>query len=177
MTSSIPILLISGPVGVGKTAVGNEVSEVLERDGVPHTFIDFDQLRYTFPRPDDDPRGNRLGLQNLAAIWENGSRAGALNLVVSYVIEERSFIDSLLQLIPAGQVTTVQLSASMETLCTRLMQREIGSGLDWHLKRAVALSAILAAESAPANLRMATDGLQVIDIAQELVSRCQWRLP
>ena len=175
MTSNIPILLISGPVGVGKTAVGNEVAEVLERDGVPHTFIDFDQIRYTYPRPDDDPWGNRLGLQNLAAIWENCSRAGALNLLVSYVVEEHSFIDSLSQIIPGGQVTTVQLSANHETLSARLKRREIGSGLDWHINRAAELSAILAADSTPADHRIATDDRDVIDIAEELASKLQWR--
>lgn len=175
MASNIPILLISGPVGVGKTAVGNEVAEVLERDDVPHTFIDFDQIRYTYPRPDDDPWGNRLGLQNLAAIWENCSRAGALNLLVSYVVEEHSFIDSLSQVIPGGQVTTVQLSASTEILSARLEGREIGSGLDWHINRAAELSAILAVDSTPADYRIATDNRDVIDIAEELASKLQWR--
>lgn len=176
MKSSIPILLISGPVGVGKTAVGNEVADILEREGIPHTFIDFDQIRYTYPRPDDDPWGNRLGLQNLAGIWSNCSQAGALNLVVSYVVEESSFIDSLRQFIPEGRVSVVQLSASMETLTSRLRRREIGSGLDWHINRAAELSSILVDDSVPCEHRVVTDGRAVIDIAEDIVSRVQWRL-
>ena len=66
-----PIVLISGPVGVGKSTVGCEVAEILERQETSHTFVDFDQIRYTFPRPADDPWGNLLGLENLQAIWRH----------------------------------------------------------------------------------------------------------
>jgi len=78
-----PVLVLSGPVGVGKTSVGEEVSEVLNTQGIPHTFVDFDQLRYTYPRIPKDPWNNGLGLKNLNAIWKNGFSRGARNLVLS----------------------------------------------------------------------------------------------
>jgi len=95
LNSSAPIVLISGPVGVGKSVVGNEVSTILEQCGIPHTFIDFDNIRQTYPKPDDDPWGNQLGLENLAAIWHNCLKYRSLNLVISYVVEDISFIDQL----------------------------------------------------------------------------------
>ena len=119
MSSPIPIVLISGPVGVGKSTVGGELAEVLEREKTPHTFIDFDHIRYTYPRPVDDPWGNRLGLANLSGIWANCRKAGALNLVVSYVVEERSFLDSMLEIIPEGAISTIQLSATLDSLKSR----------------------------------------------------------
>jgi len=70
-----------------------------------------------------DPWGNRLGLENLGAIWRNCSQSGALNLVVSYVIEDETFIEQLLKTIPEADVCTIQLSADKATLATRLKGR------------------------------------------------------
>ena len=174
MNRKIPIVLISGPVGVGKTAVGGEVVDILERNRTPHTFVDFDQIRYTYPRPDDDPWGNWLGFDNLAAIWRNCSRSGSLNLVISYVVEDVSFIDTLTRVIPEGEVTTVQLSASMETLEARLSGREIGSGLGWHINRAGELVDSLVLATTPSDYRIDTNGRTVIEIAEEIVSNIEW---
>ena len=176
MNQKFPVLLISGPVGVGKSVVGGEVAEILERNKTPHTFIDFDQIRYTYPRPDDDPWGSRLGLENLAAIWRNCSRSGSLNLIVSYVVEHASFIDMLLDVIPEGDISTVQLTADLETLKARLIGREVGSGLNWHMNRAGELISSLAAASTPCDHRINTERRVVTDIAEEIVSKVTWRL-
>lgn len=176
MDNKIPVVLISGPVGVGKTSVGNEVAKVLERNRTPHTFIDFDQIRYTYPRPDDDPWGNQLGFANLAAIWGNCSRSGSLNLVVSYVVEDISFINMLLEVIPEAEVKTMQLSASLETLEARLSVREIGSGLNWHISRSAELADSLAEVITPSDYRINTDRRTVIEIAEEIVKKIDWRI-
>jgi hypothetical protein len=176
MNTMIPIVLVSGPVGVGKSVVGGEVAEILERNGTPHSFVDFDQIRFTFPRPADDPWGNRLGFENLGAIWRNCSRYGSLNLIISDVVEDESFLGTLKQTIPEGDVSTIQLSASLDTLEARLRKREIGSGLDWHLNRAGELLDSLAQPGTPSDHRIATDSRTVVEIAEEVVSKIAWRL-
>lgn len=175
MNKTIPIVIISGPVGVGKSVVGGEVATILERNKTPHTFIDFDQIRYTYPRPVDDPWGNRLGLENLTAIWRNCSRSGSLNLIISYVVEDASFIDMLIESIPEGDVSVVQLSAKLETLKTRLSGREVGSGLTWHINRAGELVTSLTEESTPSDYRINTDNRTVTDVAEEIVNNMKWR--
>jgi len=176
MKQKFRILLVSGPVGVGKTSVGNEIAEILERNQIPHTYVDFDQLRCTYPRPKDDPWGNRLGLENLDSIWRNCSQSGALNLVISYVVEDKSFIERLLKIIPGADVSTIQLSADTATLEARLKGREIGSGLEWHLNRASELLSSLKAASTPSDYRISTEGRDVVDIAEEIVSKIDWRM-
>ena len=47
MLAKTPIAVISGPVGVGKSSTADELSEIMENDEVPHTYIDLDHLRYT----------------------------------------------------------------------------------------------------------------------------------
>ena len=76
-TNPIPLLVISGPVGTGKTTIGNEVSSSLERQGVAHTFIDMDTLAETYPRPPDARFGDRLALLNLCDVWANCAATGS----------------------------------------------------------------------------------------------------
>lgn len=83
----VATLLISGPVGAGKSAVAAEVSEILSRRKIAHAVIDFDALAATYPRPADDPFGSRLAITNLRDVWRNAAAAGARNLVIARVLE------------------------------------------------------------------------------------------
>lgn len=170
-----PVLVLSGPVGVGKTTVGEEVSEILDKEGVPHTFIDFDQLRYTYPSIPEDPWSNGLGLQNLESIWKNCFRRGARNLVLSTVIEEQKSVNDLSLAVPGSKLITIQLFASPETLKARVEKREIGSGLDWHKNRALELLEILSSDSVPCDFRIDTEDRPITEIAKEIVSLVKWR--
>jgi adenylylsulfate kinase-like enzyme len=171
----IPLAVISGPVGVGKTTIGYEVAEMLETRLVPHTFIDFDQLRYTWPRPPDDRWGNRLGIANLIDVWHNCRAAGSRNLIISYVVETQDFIERLQKAIPDSRIVTFQLSAQPATLQARVNKREMGSAAQWHINRAVELTGILAQDQVPCDYRIDTDQRRVTDIAAEIVSRVAWR--
>ena len=162
---SIPILIISGPVGVGKTSSGEELSEVLDERGIPHTFVDFDQLGYTYPRVPEDPWSNGLGFKI------------ARNLVVSSVVEDWDFVKGIEQAIPDAEVKTVQLFASPESLVSRVEKREIGSGLDWHRNRSLELLKLLQAESVPRDFTVQSYGKSIIEIAQELFELVDWRAP
>lgn len=45
----VPLLLLSGTVGVGKTSVVAEICEILSAREVPHTFVDLDALTCSWP--------------------------------------------------------------------------------------------------------------------------------
>ena len=173
-STPVPIALISGPVGVGKSTVGDELTEILESKGIAHTFIDFDYLRYTYPRANDDKWGNKLAFKNLKDIWSNCSQVGSLNLIISSVVEDYSFIEQLQKVVPECQVTTFQLSADVDTLQSRVRQREIGSGLDWHVKRAAELAEILDREDIPCDYRVQTNGRTVIEVARDIAELVSW---
>jgi len=97
-------------------------------------------------------------------------------LVVSYVVEEASFINTLLEKIPGGDATVVQLAAKQETLESRLKEREKGSELVWYINRAGELLTILADDGTPCDYRIHTDNRSVADIASEIVHKIEWRL-
>jgi hypothetical protein len=59
-------------------------------------------------------------------------------------------------------------------LTRRVRNREVGSGLQWHLNRALELAQILQQSNAPCDHRVQTDGRSVKDIAAELFGLIAW---
>lgn len=170
----VPVLVLSGPVGVGKTAVADQVSERLQQMGVPHAQIDIDALGWCYPRPAGDPHAGRLRFQNLAAVWANFARAGARRAIVAAVVESRSDIDRYRGAIPGAEVSLVELRAPVAVLHERLRHRMPGPGLEWHLARAAELAAQMDSSSIHDHL-VETGGRLLDEIALEVLERVGWR--
>ncbi len=167
-----PTLVISGPVGVGKTTVGTEVSTILAQAGTPHTFIDLDALTMTYPRPPDDRFGDRLALQNLRAVWTNAAAAGSRNLIIARVIESMDDLQTIKEALPNTKLSLCQLSAGERTLIERVRTREHGTDRDWHEARAIELAKSLPA--APADFIIDTEKSSATNIARKLVGQVDW---
>ena len=169
MSSDAPhLILISGPVGVGKTSVAQEMSNQLAKTGVAHTFVDLDALTYTYPRRDDDPYGQNLALKNLQAVWANAQIYNPGVLIVARVIETPEGALKIADTVNASECTIVRLEAQDETLLNRVRQREQGTARVWHEARALELSQSLS-ETDFANLVLGTDDRSVGDIANEII--------
>lgn len=169
----VPTLVISGPVGVGKTSVALELSIHLEQRGVPHTVVDLDALTVTSPRLDHDPFGEALAVQNLRAVWSNARDiAGSNNLVIARVIKSERQLADLLDAVPGNATTLVRLRASEDVLRSRVRQREIGSAADWHEQRAVDLATSL--ETVPSDAIIDTSEGPVASVASRLADLVRW---
>lgn len=173
MTGVVPLLLITGPIGVGKTAVASEVSEQLDTAGVAHALVDIDTLRWCYPRPPDDRFHRRLAMANLAAIWPNFRAAGAQRLVIADTIESRAELASFAAAIPGAAIVVVRLRASSTALARRIAHREVGSGLARHLERAVELTAIFDQARLEDHV-IETDDLSVVEVARVVLARVGW---
>ena len=84
----VPVLVLSGTVGVGKTTVMVELHDILMKADVAHACVERDALAYSWPE-----RGafNRETVwENLACVWANFQRAGARRLIIAGVVEDHS---------------------------------------------------------------------------------------
>jgi hypothetical protein len=61
MTTSVPVLVITGPVGVGKSTIAAEAAWLLRQADVPHALIDLDRIEQSWPVPADDPGNEKNG--------------------------------------------------------------------------------------------------------------------
>lgn len=174
--SAIPLLIITGPVGVGKTTVAYEVSKLLEAADLPHACIDMDTLRSCYPAPPGDRFNVALGLRNLAAVWANCRAVGAAYLIVADVIESREELQGYCEAVPGAAISVVRLRATLGTLTGRVTQREVGSGHDWHLLRAAELATQMDRDQVE-DAVVETDGRTVAAIAREIVERSGWVIP
>lgn len=136
------MLIVTGPVGVGKTTVASAIADLLDASDIPCALVDMDALRACFPRPAEDPFHTALGYRNLAALWRNFRAAGAERLVLADVVESRDLLPYR-QAVPEAEITVVRLTASRATIARRLRGREDGEALAWHLARAEELTSVM----------------------------------
>lgn len=144
MTTPPETLLITGTVGVGKTATASAVGELLAATGVPGAVLDLDWLRRCWPPPPDDRFNAAMTLRNLRDVAANYRAAGARRLILAGVIESvaerRRYADAV-----GGPLTVCRLHAPLPVIHERLRRRhrDEAETLRWHLHRSGELAAVL----------------------------------
>ncbi|WP_439661022.1 AAA family ATPase [Lentzea sp. HUAS TT2] len=138
-------LLITGPVGVGKTTVAEAVGSRLAGAKVPHAVIDLDRLSSCWPAPADDPFHFELQLRNLQAVVANYVAAGVHRVVLAGVVESKDDRARYAEVIGA-KLNVCRLKADLTVVQRRLVRRhDDEADLRWHLARAEELEMLFTA--------------------------------
>ena len=169
---TVPVLIISGSMGTGKTTVLSEVYDLLTEARILHAVIDLDWLGAMYPR--QKAYGQPLIVRNLAAVWPVYATAGAGRLVVAWVVEDRVDLQLFREAIPGAEPVVCLLTASIETMHDRLRIREPGMFQEEALARSEELASILEASNAE-DFRVDNDeGRNITEVAREVLSRARW---
>ena len=177
-TPPYSVVVITGPVGVGKTTTAVALSELITDLGLSHTLVDMDALTATWPRPADDRFNGRLGFRNLADVVRNGRKAGSERLIVAAVVESREGRERYREAVPGAEVTVIRLVASIEHIRERITARNSiagwsEAGVPWEKDRAAELIAIMDANDV-ADVLIDTTGRAAIDVAREIATWLGW---
>jgi len=175
MDSSISLLIITGPVGVGKTSAAESVFDILSAKTTPSAVIDFDWLTAAYPPPVDDRFNFKLGIKNLSSMLPNYLTKGIKLFIIPTVVESKEEIETFKSLIQGSDIFVVRLTAHLATLHKRLDKREIGSLLNWHKKRALELIEVFESKKLE-NIVVDTENRTIDSIAEEILLAWQARI-
>jgi GrpB-like predicted nucleotidyltransferase (UPF0157 family) len=167
----VPLLFITGPVGVGKTSVAHAISAVLD---LPSWLMDVDRLTDLVPPPPGDRFQEGIARQGVARLWPLYRSAGARLVIIPRVLEHPDELAAWAGVIPGGVPYVIRLRAERETLADRLAGREQGEALAWHLRRAAELGPALDAGNL-GDLVLNTDHIPVQEIADVVAAAVRTR--
>jgi chloramphenicol 3-O-phosphotransferase len=134
-------IVITGPVGAGKTTTAMALAELLEQSDISCAMVDMDQLRWFHPTPPDDRFGSRVGLRHLAVMAESYRALGIRIFILADVIETGP--EQHASAMPGYEIIVVRLAVSVDRLHERLRLRETDAQYGWHEHRAIELTEIM----------------------------------
>ena len=117
---TVPVMLVTGPTGVGKSQVVSELSRLLDHEGVGHSRLDWDTLTNGIA---NQPA---FVVQALASIWDVHRRAGATRLLLAASLERTEMLRDISDAIDGARIRSFCLMAPPEEVAARLRYRERG---------------------------------------------------
>lgn len=170
--TAVPLLVISGSLGAGKSTALSEASDLLAEAGVPHAALDLDALAVMHPRTDS--HGEGLAFANLAAVWPNYAAAGATRLLIARVVEDRADLARYRAAVPNAEPVVCRLTAPLAVMRERLSTREPGMSLEAALARAEELDGILESVHVEGFVVDNGAGRVIGAVAREMLERAGW---
>jgi hypothetical protein len=125
----VPVLVVTGPIGVGKTAVLHEADALLIDAGGTHSTVELEEIARCWPKTLEGSRTTFV-YRNLAALWANFVAVGCSRLLLSALVEQRSDLRLVSEAIPGAAISVVRLDAPLSVLEQRIRAREPGAPED-----------------------------------------------
>ena len=183
--AEVPLLLLCGAPGTGKSSVAWEVYWLLMREGVPVAHVDLDGIGYG---PPGHSGSFDLKFANVATLWQSYSDAGASALVVSGLRRLESDVLARAAAVPGSAVTAVVLTVTAEEQRARIITRantryglERGGGSSAQTPDALEQVVTSAAQQLedeadeiPDALVLDTVGVPVVEIGRQLLRATGW---
>lgn len=166
------MLVVTGPIGVGKTAVLHEADVRLIAAGSRHATVELEELARCWS-PAIGPDRETFVHRNLAAVWANFAAVEADRLLLSALVERRSDVDRVVEAVPGAAVTIARLHATMPVLERRIRSREAGDAAEGELDGARWWTQRFEDEH-PEDFVVEAGTRPVREVAEELLRRAGW---
>jgi chloramphenicol 3-O-phosphotransferase len=168
----IPVLIVTGPIGAGKTAVLHEADSLLVAVESRHATVELEELARCWS-PAIGPDRRSFVNRTLAAVWANFESVGADRLLLSGLVEQRSDVEGVVDSVQDAAVTIARLRAPLALLEQRIRSRETGLGVEGELDGARWWARHFEREH-PEDFVVETENRPVREIAREMLRRAGW---
>jgi adenylylsulfate kinase len=170
-SSTTALLVITGSMGSGKTAVMAEASDILAARGIAHAAIDLDALggvHFCVA-----PEMSNVLDRNLRCVWQNFAALGTTRLLLARAIESREELERCCVAVGAAEATVCRLTASLATMQQRVRMRETGMLQQEFVDRVAVLDDVLDAAKLE-DFVVANENRSVTEVAEEVLVRAGW---
>lgn len=173
-SSRTALLVITGSMGSGKTAVMGEASDILAARGIAHAGIDLDALCVIHFCV--EPERSKVLDRNLRCVWQNFAALGITRLLLARAIESLEELERCCVAVGAAEATVCRLTAGLATMQQRVRIRETGMLQQRFIDRVGVLETILDTAKLE-GFRVANENRSLTEVAEEVLVRAGWINP
>lgn len=165
------LLIITGTMGAGKTAILSEASDILAQRRIVHAAIDLDALGLGH-LPSSAP-SNGVMYDNLRSIYGNYAGSGVQRFLVARAIEDRTELELCRNIIPAANMVVCRVRASIKAMKQRVRMRDPGISQQEYVARVTELNVILDRVRLE-DFTVTNENRSVTDVALEMLVKGGW---
>jgi hypothetical protein len=165
------LLIITGTMGAGKTAVLGEASDILTQRQIVHAAVDLDALGLAYLPP--GVSGDQVMYANLRSFYANFAEAGVQHFLVARAIEDEFQLKLCRDIFPAANTIVCRLIASIDTMARRVQAREPGISQQQYVARVATLHAILD-RAGLEDFAVTNESRRLPDVALEMLIKAGW---
>jgi hypothetical protein len=165
------LLIITGTMGAGKTAVLGEASDILAQRQIVHAAIDLDA--FGLAHLPSGARSDGVMYDNLRSISRNYSALGVRRFLMARAIEDRAQLKLCSDIIPAVNTSVCRLTASLEAMERRVHARDLGISQREYVARVAKLNVILD-RARLEDFSVSNENRSLTDVALEMLVKAGW---
>ena len=165
------LLVITGSMGAGKTAVLGEASDILSMRQIVHAAIDLDALGLA--RLPTGAVTDAVMYENLRSIRRNYAGLGVQRFLLARAIEGDAQLNLCLGIFAAANTVVCRLITRTETMRRRIESREAGISRQEYVTRVSELDVILD-RSRLEDFSVSNENRPLTDVALEMLVKAGW---
>jgi hypothetical protein len=165
------LLIITGTMGAGKTAVLGEASDILAQRRIVHAAVDLDA--FGLAHLPSAARSDGVMYDNLRSICRNYAALGVQRFLVARAIEDRTQLKLCRDIIPAVNTVVCRLTASLEAMERRVQIRDLGIWQREYVARVAKLNVILE-HARLEDFAITNENRSLTDVALEMLVKAEW---
>jgi hypothetical protein len=165
------LLIITGTMGAGKTAVLGEASDILTLRHIAHAAIDLDALGLAHLPSAANSDG--VMYRNLQSVCKNYASLGVRQFLLARAMEDRAELDVCRGAVSAKDTVVCRLTASIEAMQNRVKMRESGVSQPGYVARVAKLNAILD-RARLEDFTITNENRSLTEVAHEMLLKARW---